>query len=305
MNPDLSIIIVNFNAKNYLLACLESIHQHSKKILTETIVVDNESSDGSIDEAKRKFPETIIIQNNHNAGFSRANNQGIQLAKGKFILLLNPDTLIQPNTLETLSEHAKKLNGTYVIGPKLLNHDGSLQHSAWKYPNLFDFMLEGFYLHKLFNTIGYSQDLYTKGGKCEWVSGAAMFFANDKQFLFDEIFFWMDDVDFCSEARKKSTEIIYFPGAEIIHHGGKSSSGNLSIAIPNQVISKLKFWKKHKGFFYFLTGCIIAFFFILSRTIMLLFLSPFSSLFRKKLLAYFYAMKKYFSYCFLGDTGIL
>ncbi len=124
---DLSIIIVNYNVKEFLLNLLESIQQAAKNISTEIIVVDNNSNDDSITTINEKFPSVITIQNNSNVGFGAANNQGLEISKGKYILLINPDTLVKENTFEQMIKFLEENLQVGIAGCKVLNPDGSLQ----------------------------------------------------------------------------------------------------------------------------------------------------------------------------------
>ena len=116
----LSIIIVNYNVKYFLEQCLKSVELCSKKIKKEIFIVDNNSQDGSCEMVKRKFPKYTLIENKKNIGFSKANNQAINQAKGEYILLLNPDTILEENTLRKCIDFMKK---TRKIGRKLLFRD--------------------------------------------------------------------------------------------------------------------------------------------------------------------------------------
>ena len=124
---DLSIIIVNYNVKEFLLNLLDSIKHASKNISTEIIVVDNNSDDDSIQLVKNKFPSVITIENSVNVGFGSANNQGLEICKGKNILLLNPDTLVREDTFEKMINFLARKKDIGLAGCKVLNPDGSLQ----------------------------------------------------------------------------------------------------------------------------------------------------------------------------------
>ena len=239
MAPELSIIIVSYNVKDFLSNCIESIQNNFSS--AEIIVVDNNSSDGSIEMLKEKLPLVKIIANKENKGFSGANNQGIAIAQSENVLLLNPDTEIINSALNKMLEYLHKQNKLCVIGPKLLNSDHSLQISCWKFPGLLEMLLELFYLHIIFGARNYSTEKMKNDFEPEALSGAAMMFKKDlvnKIGGLDENLFWMDDVEFCYRAKKSGAKILYCPEAEIIHHSGKSSTSNQHIVISNQLISK-------------------------------------------------------------------
>ncbi len=127
----ISIIIVNYNVRELLLKCIQAIYHSSNKNF-EIIVVDNNSKDDSTVAVKEKYPNVIVVENKFNAGFSGANNQGMELANGEFILLLNPDTEIAVDALDLLLDYLLRHNECSIVGPQLLNSDGTLQPSIWK-----------------------------------------------------------------------------------------------------------------------------------------------------------------------------
>lgn len=124
---DLSIIIVNYNVKEFLLNLLDSIRKASKEISTEVIVVDNASDDGSSEILNEKYPDINLIVNNENVGFGKANNQALEIAKGKYILLLNPDTIVREDTFIKMIEFFQSHPEVGIAGCKVLNPDGTLQ----------------------------------------------------------------------------------------------------------------------------------------------------------------------------------
>src|SRR5271157_5385399 len=156
MMPELSIVIVSYNVKDFLYSCIVSIRK--SKLTVEIIVVDNNSSDGSIEMVKEKFPFVKRIINTENLGFSYANNQGIALATSDNILLLNPDTELKDGSLEKMISYLQAQKELCIIGPKLINSDVSLQLSCLKFPNVFNIIAEVFYLHFLFSSKEYFQN---------------------------------------------------------------------------------------------------------------------------------------------------
>src|SRR3972149_2509597 len=135
---DLSIIIVNYNTKELLLDCLGSIKKNTKKISYEIILVDNASTDGSVEILRRlKSPDVKVVLNRENFGFSKANNQGIKIAKGRYVLLLNSDTKVQDSILTEMIEYMDENPKTGVAGCALKNPDGSLQATGGYFPTLF------------------------------------------------------------------------------------------------------------------------------------------------------------------------
>ncbi|MFC1571029.1 glycosyltransferase family 2 protein [Candidatus Margulisiibacteriota bacterium] len=205
--PDLSIITVNTNNKKILEGCLESIHQHTHRISFEIIVTDNASSDGSPEMVKSKFPEVKLIENQDNAGFIRASNQGLKIASGRYQMLLNDDTIVKDAALDKMVEFMDRHPEAGACGAKLLNLDGSIQHQG-------GVLGKRFWKAKQPVTV-------------DFVIGAALLVRKeviDKIGLMDEnLFFYNDDLDWCLRIRKAGCKIYFLPQAEITHYGGYSS----------------------------------------------------------------------------------
>jgi GT2 family glycosyltransferase len=300
--PEISVIIVSYNVKAYLQPCIKSVLQQNG-ISPEVVVVDNNSTDGTVEMLQQNFPSVKLIKNITNKGFSGANNQGIKASRGQYILLLNPDTEIKQNDcLQRLSRSIEN-NKDGIVAPCLLNSDGSYQHSYWNISGIKELLYETFYMHKAGRVKAKPQGpLFV-----EAASGAALLMERtlvEKIGLLDENMFWMEDTDFCYRVREAGGKVLYNPEEEIIHHGGKSS-GNYSVVIPNQVISKIKFYKKHGTWIQYASMCILSFLFITSRFLMFALLSmTLRNTFVKKCQAYGIAFKWYIKYVFSGVNTI-
>ncbi len=302
----ISIIIVNYNVRELLLKCIQAIYHSSNKNF-EIIVVDNNSKDDSTVAVKEKYPNVIVVENKFNAGFSGANNQGMELANGEFILLLNPDTEIAVDALDLLLDYLLRHNECSIVGPQLLNSDGTLQPSIWKSQSVLDLILETFFLHKFIDILNYEKEKMQQSLEVDSMSGAALFFRKEliKEIgMLDVHLFWMEDIDFCYRAKSKGN-LTYLPKAKVVHHIGQSAKRNYNIAISNQLLSKLKYYKKHFGFIQAILGNVFCFLFISSRLFVFSLLAPFKELWLLKLKAYWHTFKKFFRYVFLNDLSIL
>ena len=150
ISMDISVVIVNWNTESILRDCLKSVYEQSKDISFEVIVIDNASTDGSVDMVKNNFSKVILIENKKNKGFAAANNQGIAKAKGRYILLLNSDTVILDNAIKKTVSFVDTHPAAAVTGCRVLNPDRSLQPTCFMFPSVLNLLLSTSYLYKLF-----------------------------------------------------------------------------------------------------------------------------------------------------------
>lgn len=251
--PDLSILIVSYNTRDLLKDCLESIFTRTQDLSYEIIVVDNNSRDGSVRMLEKLFEEVAVIANRENLGFAKANNQAITRSKGRYVLLLNPDTLIQPNSLTKLVAFMDTHPEADGAGCKLLNRDGSTQHSIGNFPTITNQIAQSLFFHHLFpqvdffGEINYSEDSYTKIRPVDWVFGAAFIVRREvieKIGLLDEDFFlFSEEKDWCYRISRAQGKVYYYPGAQIIHYG-RSLKPEIQVQL---LMSKLQFFRKHNS----------------------------------------------------------
>jgi O-antigen biosynthesis protein len=231
---DLSIIIVNYNVKEFLLNLLESIRIAAKNISTEIFVVDNASDDGSVESLKEKFPEVKLIVNKINHGFGAANNQALEEAKGKYFLLINPDTIVKKETLVKMIEFFEKNPECGIAGCKVLNPDGTLQLACRRgFPGPWTSFTKVMGLGKLFPksklfaryNLTYLDE--NKTYEVDAVSGAFMMMRREvyeKIGGFDPQFFmYGEDLDLCYRSQKGGYKVFYLHETEIIHYKGEST----------------------------------------------------------------------------------
>lgn len=301
----LSVIIVNYNVKQLLLDCVSSLKGNVSGI--EVIVVDNCSTDGSVVAVKEAFPDVNLIVNTENKGFSAANNQGLSIARGEWLLLLNPDTKLTPGALNLYHSFAEQEGRSGIYGAKLLNEDGSLQKSAWKLNILGQIIADCFFLGGILSPNTYPDEKFDTVFEAGFLSGAALLFHRslyEKLGGLDPDLFWMEDVDLCYRNHRQGGKNIFYPGAGIYHFSGQSARRNFKISISNQLISKLKFFKKHSQKAAFILGAVFIFKHIILRLILFFPLGLMNGVFYRKWIAYAYTLPKLFSYLFTGKKAI-
>ncbi|MFA7629629.1 MAG: glycosyltransferase [Candidatus Neomarinimicrobiota bacterium] len=232
--PDISIIIVSYNVKNFLQHCLLALKKAAAGLQTEIFVVDNHSIDGTPDMLRREFPDLQLISNETNLGFGKANNQALKLASGKYVLFLNPDTLIEENTLSVLYDFMEKNGDVGICGPRILNADGTLQLACRRsFPSPRVALPKLLGLSALFpksKIFGKYNLTYLDPGKnypVDAVSGSFMFCHGDliRQIKgFDEDFFmYGEDLDLCRRVQLAGKKVYYVADTAIIHYKGESS----------------------------------------------------------------------------------
>ncbi len=257
MMADISIIIVNWNTKDMLAECINGVRAKTRQCSIEVIVVDNGSSDGSQEELRNNFKDVILIENCSNLGFSRANNIGIKAAKGKYICLLNSDTVAQDGIFDKMFSYMEENSGTGILGPAILNADSTLRKTCRIFPNLRCELNWTFRLDMIFKKSRFfALDLMTyfthdNTARVDVVPGSCMMIrksAIDRTGLLEEMFFfYAEDVDICKRMKDAGWDVVYYPEAKIIHYGGVSSSKAPLRFIKQLMIANIQYWHKHYG----------------------------------------------------------
>ncbi len=259
MQVELSIIIVNWNSLAYLEKCISTIYSEQGLESFEVIVVDNASYDGSKEYLEQRFPTVQYIQSLSNLGFAKANNLGYSCSRGRYLLFLNPDTEIVAPALGEMVNALRQTVNAAIIGPKLLNSDGSLQTSCVQaFPTILNQILDSELLHKIApkSRLWGTEALLRQGIKpaiVEMVSGACLMIgreAFEKLGLFaTDYFMYAEDLDLCYRASRAGWHVLYLNGAAVFHHGGGSTRNRQSgfTAVLTRE-SLLIFMKKHYGF---------------------------------------------------------
>ncbi|MCX6785585.1 MAG: glycosyltransferase family 2 protein [Candidatus Komeilibacteria bacterium] len=251
---DLSIIIVSWRVKELLEACLFSIVQQNFNFNYEVLVVDNNSGDGTVEMVRHNFPQVNLIASQVNLGFAKANNLALAQSRGKFLLLLNPDTKLIDDSLKDALELMKQKPEIGVLGAKLLNYNLTVQPSVRRFPTLADHLLMLFKLHHLFPLKRYlALDFdYAKTQAVDQVMGAFFLFSRSlmEQIgkLDEKYYIWFEEVDYCRRAKAAGFKVVYFPQTKIIHYSGASFKQVWNFK--RQLIfsrSRLRYLRKHQS----------------------------------------------------------
>lgn len=255
---DLSVVIVNWNVCSLLRRCLHSILSSNQHRATgiEVIVVDNASTDGSVEMVLAEFPGVHLITNADNRGFPVANNQGIAVARGRYVLLLNPDTEVVGDALAVMVAFADVHPDVGVVGPQLLYPDGSIQSSRRRFPTLVTAFFESTWLQphaprRLLERYEFLDRPHDMVQNVDWVCGAAVLArreAVEQVGLMDEGFFmYSEELDWCRRFREAGWRVVYLPTAQIVHHEGKSSEQVVAARHIHFQTSKVRYFRKYHG----------------------------------------------------------
>jgi N-acetylglucosaminyl-diphospho-decaprenol L-rhamnosyltransferase len=242
-----SVVVVTYNALPLLEKSLESVRGY------QTIVVDHGSTDGTVDFVRDRFPEARVIEQ-ENLGFGAGNNTGMRAASGDFFLLLNADAWVVGDAVERLVGFAEAQPGAAVVGPKLLNPDGTLQRSVRGFPSVWRIATEYLFLRKLAPRSRLLNAFYGAGfdhesvREAEFLGGACLLVRREAFEAvggFDEDFFMMsEEVDWCYRFRQAGWKVLFYPGAEVVHV--LTSSANPAM-FRHLVRGHLRFLAKHHG----------------------------------------------------------
>ena len=226
---DVTAVIVNYNTRDHLLQCLRSLRADG---LSHVVVVDNASVDGSREALSGSDPDAVLLPMASNLGFGTAANRGVTATYADYVLILNPDAVVEPGTTKVLVEALERDPGLAVVGPRTENPDGSLYPSARRFPNLADAAGHAF-LGVLFPANPYTRRYrmldwdHSSPGEVDWVGGSCLLVrrsAFESVGGFDEAYFmYVEDVDLCWRLRQAGWRIAYEPGARVVHSLGASS----------------------------------------------------------------------------------
>lgn len=253
---DLSIIIVSWNVRQLLQQCLLSIAADRSGLVLQVIVVDAASADGTPEMVREQFPWVHLIACEDNVGFPRGNNLGLKAARGRYVLLLNPDTRVIGGALLTMTDYLHENPTVGAVGPQLLYPDGKIQSSRRRFPTLVTAFFESTWLEpwaprSILNhyrvaeiDAGVIQDV-------DWVMGAALMTRREvvqQVGPLDEAYFmYSEELDWCRRMRACGWRVVYLPQAQVIHYEGKSSEQAVTARHINFQRAKLRYYRKYHG----------------------------------------------------------
>jgi len=255
---DISVVIVGWNAKRYLELCLDSVAKAPPRRTLEVFVVDNASTDDSVEMTEARFPWVKLIKSSENLGFAKGNNVAIRQCQGRYIALVNPDVIVFPGCLDALADFLDQNPRVGNVGPRVFNPDMTMQSTCRRFPTLWNNVCSATRLENLF-----------KGSR--FFAGEHMFyFPHDRTLAVDVIvgcfsfirrealedvglldeglFMYGDDVDWCRRARNAGWEVMFYPGGQAIHDRGKTTAPYPVRFAVAQQRSVLHYWKKHHTF---------------------------------------------------------
>ena len=254
---DVSIIIVNWNAREPLHKCLKSIYEYKGDADCEIIVIDNASTDRSVEMVKTTWLGVILVENSENLGFARANNIGIRQSTGQYVCLINPDVVVLQGCIRNLVEFMDRNPHVGMAGPRILNPDQTLQPSCRHFPTIWNNLCQSLTLNHLLpksrffsgSFMNYwAHDTVRKvdaiGGMFWMVRRQAI---NEAGFLDEDFFLYGEDIDWCRRFHAAGWDVMFYPGAEAVHLGGASSSNAPIKFYIEMQKADLQYWRKYHG----------------------------------------------------------
>jgi len=255
-----SVVIVSYNTQEILRNCLDALFEHSKGVAMEVFVVDNDSHDGSAAMVKNDFPSVMLITNHENLGFAAANNQAFALARGRYIILLNPDAYIRPLSLEHSIAFMNRTPMCGLCGGKIISPQGRLEPSARRFPSALSKLLtmsglRGKFAHSpIVNYHEFGGFAHDKPMEVDWVPGTFTIVRKkmlDEIGYFDERFYiYYEETDLCMRAKKAGWTIYFIPDAEVMHIGGASSKTRKDKTFDNKAAQVLIFRMRSEWLYY-------------------------------------------------------
>ena len=255
MSVDVSVVVVTYNSRSDIDACLAAIREKTRDATYEVIVVDNASRDGTVELAREQHPWATVIARTANIGLSGALNEGVAASRGRFVMALNPDARLRDDVLSALAAYLREHDDAGVVAPKILDDDGALQLSCRAFPTYATAIFSRYSLAtRVFPgnrfSRGYLMTDFTHDDvrDVDWVSGAAMMFPRavfDRLGGWDDGFFMFnEDVDFCRRAHDAGLRVVYQPAVAVYHRIGVSKRAPARITVERHR-SMWRYYRKH------------------------------------------------------------
>lgn len=255
--PDISVIVVTWNAKDYTLECLESLQRQSNGLTVEVIVVDNASGDGTPQAIAEKFPRVRLICNSENRGFARANNQGMEVSRGRYLYLINSDVVVPDDCLSLLLSYMEAHPDIGLLGPKMLTPAGEVGYSVMRFPTAWNTLCCALGFDSLFkrsNSLGgfmmkgfpydHTEDVEVLTGWFWVVRRSAL----EKVGGLDEQFFmYGEDIEWSHRFHNGGWRVVYYADAEALHYGGASSKNAPARFYVEMRRANLQYHRKYHG----------------------------------------------------------
>jgi N-acetylglucosaminyl-diphospho-decaprenol L-rhamnosyltransferase len=257
--PDVTVVIVSYNTAHLLDRLFATLEAARGSLRLQIIVIDNASRDDSVTVLRTRYPDIALIENSVNVGFGRANNQALPTARGRYVLLLNTDAFVSPDTLAKTVEYMDNNNQCGVLGVKLVGEDGALQPSCRYFPTPWNMFLSATGLFRMFPGTRLVDDMswdHASLRECDWVPGCYYLVRAEvieRVGLFDPRYFlYYEEVDHCRTVRQAGWTVVYYPFTQVIHVGGESAGSETSLNADRQIPvlrieSELLYLRKHYG----------------------------------------------------------
>lgn len=253
---DVSFVIVSYNGREYLHRCLSSLYEHTTDVEFEVIVVDNASHDGTPEMVMADFPQATLIRRPDNAGFAYAVNEGIGVARGEAIFVLNPDTVFSDNVVPPMLAFQRANPDIGIVAPKLLDPDGSVQLSCRAFPNFSTAIFNRYsFFTRFVGKNRFSQRYlmtdfdHSSIVDVDWASAASWLLtrrAYEKVGPMDEGYFWsIEDVDYCQRVHRAGLRVVYFPEVSLVHDIGRSSDTLPSRSVIERHRGMWRYYKRY------------------------------------------------------------
>lgn len=251
---DVSIIIVNWNTRQLLLDCIESLIKQTLKYQFEIIVIDNASVDESVSSVKKNYPDVKIVVNDKNEGFARANNIGIRNSRGRYVLLSNTDIKVLDRAVDRMVDYMDSHTDVGSLLPKCIDKNQNLRFCCRELPSLRNLFCEALFLHKIFPKVkklrgrAYPENYYLHSGSAGTMPCCFMII-NRKTIdeigtLDEKYFFYGEDIEWCKRNHQFGWKVIYFSEATVIHYGGSSTKNASSRFHIEKIKATLRYWRE-------------------------------------------------------------